>query len=85
MCPCVTRTDTGKSTQQGRSLGSNYYKLWVASAISNLGDGVRLAALPLLRLTKRFAKTSDRRAADPLEPRLGGEVTLRWLNGETEE
>lgn len=33
---------------QGRSPGSNYYKLWVASAVSNLGDGVRLAALPLL-------------------------------------
>ncbi|MFD6366531.1 SRPBCC domain-containing protein, partial [Streptomyces roseolus] len=23
-------------------------------------------------------------AADPLEPRLGGAITLRWLNGETE-
>ncbi|MFE0336624.1 SRPBCC domain-containing protein, partial [Streptomyces sp. NPDC058955] len=23
-------------------------------------------------------------AADPLEPRLGGKVTLRWLNGDTE-
>ncbi|MGW5424528.1 SRPBCC domain-containing protein [Streptomyces sp. NPDC003943] len=23
-------------------------------------------------------------AADPLEPRLGGRVTLRWLNGDTE-
>ena len=29
-------------------LGSNYRKLWSASAISNLGDGVRLTALPLL-------------------------------------
>ncbi|MDQ4058259.1 MAG: MFS transporter [Actinomycetota bacterium] len=44
----MAKTDTGQSTQRGRSLGSNYYKLWVASAVSNLGDGVRLAALPLL-------------------------------------
>ncbi|MDQ3964138.1 MAG: MFS transporter [Actinomycetota bacterium] len=29
-------------------LGPNYRKLWVASAISNLGDGVRLTALPLM-------------------------------------
>jgi MFS family permease len=43
--------DAGQTVQQGRSLGPNYYKLWVASAISNLGDGVRLAALPLLAAT----------------------------------
>ena len=29
-------------------LGHNYRKLWVASAVSNLGDGVRLTALPLM-------------------------------------
>jgi len=29
-------------------LGPNYRKLWAASAISNLGDGVRLTALPLM-------------------------------------
>ena len=29
-------------------LGPNYRKLWTASAISNLGDGVRWTALPLL-------------------------------------
>lgn len=29
-------------------LGQNYYKLWTASAISNLGDGVRITALPLV-------------------------------------
>jgi MFS family permease len=40
--------DAGQSIRQSISLGPNYYKLWVASAISNLGDGVRLAALPLL-------------------------------------
>ena len=32
-------------------LGPNYRKLWVASAISNLGDGVRLTALPLMAAT----------------------------------
>jgi MFS family permease len=32
----------------GESLGTNYRKLWTASAISNLGDGVRWTALPLL-------------------------------------
>lgn len=32
-------------------LGSNYVKLWMASAISNLGDGVRWVALPLLAVT----------------------------------
>jgi MFS family permease len=33
------------------SLGPNFDKLWLASAVSNLGDGVRLAALPLLAAT----------------------------------
>jgi MFS family permease len=32
-------------------LGPNYAKLWTASAISNLGDGVRWTALPLLAVT----------------------------------
>lgn len=32
-------------------LGPNYSKLWIASAISNLGDGVRWTALPLLAVT----------------------------------
>jgi MFS family permease len=32
-------------------LGSNYTKLWFASAISNIGDGVRWTALPLLAVT----------------------------------
>lgn len=32
----------------GEPLGANYRKLWTASAISNLGDGVRWTALPLL-------------------------------------
>lgn len=32
-------------------LGPNYIKLWSASAISNLGDGIRWTALPLLAVT----------------------------------
>jgi MFS family permease len=32
-------------------LGLNFQKLWMASAVSNLGDGLRLAALPLLAAT----------------------------------
>jgi MFS family permease len=33
------------------TLGSRYWKLWTATTISNVGDGVRLAALPLLVTT----------------------------------
>jgi MFS family permease len=32
-------------------LGTSYWKLWAASTISNIGDGVRFAALPLLATT----------------------------------
>jgi MFS family permease len=32
-------------------LGPNYSKLWAASSISNLGDGIRWVALPLLAVT----------------------------------
>jgi len=32
-------------------LGRGYWKLWSASTISNIGDGVRFAALPLLATT----------------------------------
>ncbi|HEX2029601.1 MAG TPA: MFS transporter [Nitriliruptorales bacterium] len=35
---------TGRPT----GLGANYWKLWTASAISNLGDGIDATALPLL-------------------------------------
>ena len=31
-----------------RALGPEYWKLWTATAVSNLGDGVRLAAFPLV-------------------------------------
>lgn len=34
-----------------RSLDSRFWRIWVASAISTLGDGVRTAALPLLAAT----------------------------------
>ena len=34
-----------------RGLGSNYRKLWSASTISNLGDGIDSAAIPLLAET----------------------------------
>ncbi len=30
------------------SLGPAYQRLWWATALSNLGDGIRAAALPLL-------------------------------------
>jgi len=37
----------------GRALGPAYRRIWTASTVSNLGDGVRLVAMPLLaaRLT----------------------------------
>ncbi|MBS3940011.1 MAG: MFS transporter [Actinobacteria bacterium] len=39
------------ATGTERGLGSNYRKLWTASAISNLGDGIDSAAIPLLAET----------------------------------
>lgn len=44
----------------GDPLGPNYQKLWTASAISNIGDGVRWTALPLLAasLTRDPAKVA---------------------------
>lgn len=35
----------------GKPLGANYWKLWVASVISNLGDGVSTIAYPWLAST----------------------------------
>ena len=32
-------------------MGANYWKLWWATAVSNVGDGVRLTAFPLLAAT----------------------------------
>jgi MFS family permease len=34
-----------------RRLGSEFRILWAAAAVSNLGDGLRVAALPLLAAT----------------------------------
>jgi MFS family permease len=36
------------ATAAPRGLGSAYWRVWVASTISNLGDGVRFVAMPLL-------------------------------------
>jgi MFS family permease len=52
-------------------LGMNYWRLWTASAISNLGDGVLLAALPVLA-----ARVTDNAAAIGLIMTL---MSLPWL------
>lgn len=41
----IVRTDRGRPS---RGLGREFGKLWAASAVSNLGDGVALVAAPLL-------------------------------------
>ena len=38
-------------TTRPQSLGVDYWKLWTAATVSNLGDGIRFAALPLLAAT----------------------------------
>jgi MFS family permease len=54
-----------------RNLGSNYWKLWTASLISNLGDGISLVAYPWL------ASAITR---DPVHIALIGVATrLPWL------
>lgn len=55
----------------GQRLGRDYWRFWAAAAASNLGDGIRLGALPLLALSL----TTDARL-------IGGVVsatTLPWL------
>ncbi|HEU4480511.1 MAG TPA: MFS transporter, partial [Actinomycetota bacterium] len=37
--------------EEPEKLGRDYQKLWLATAVTNLGDGVRVAALPLLAAT----------------------------------
>jgi MFS family permease len=37
-----------KKTKERITLGRNYWRLWTATAISNLGDGIALIALPWL-------------------------------------
>ncbi len=39
-------------------LGANYLRLWIAATVSNLGDGVTLAALPLLAASLTRSPTS---------------------------
>ena len=39
-------------------LGANYVRLWSAATVSNLGDGVTLAALPLLAASLTRSPTS---------------------------
>jgi MFS family permease len=52
-------------------LGANYVRLWAASTVSNLGDGVTLAALPLL------AASLTRSPASVAAVSFAG--TLPWL------
>ncbi len=42
---------TGSSPAPRSKLGRDYLKLWLATAVSNIGDGVRITALPLLAAT----------------------------------
>lgn len=53
------------------SLGRDYWRFWAAAAASNLGDGIRLGALPLLALTL----TDDAR----LISGVVAATTLPWL------
>ena len=58
-------------TRAGSGLGGDYWRFWAAAASSNLGDGIRLGALPLLALSL----TDDARL-------IGGVLaitTLPWL------
>ncbi len=41
-------TDTAETKTERITLGANYWRLWSASVISNLGDGVALIAYPWL-------------------------------------
>jgi MFS family permease len=50
--PATAATATAVEAPARRaSLGSRYWRLWSASVVSNLGDGVDVAALPLLAAT----------------------------------
>ncbi len=46
------------STPPSTRLGAAYWRLWTASAISNVGDGVLLAALPLLAARTTHSRLS---------------------------
>ncbi len=41
-------SDTGTSARSEGGLGANYWRLWTASVVSNLGDGVATVAYPWL-------------------------------------
>jgi MFS family permease len=60
-----------RTRETRRPLGSRYWRLWWASTISNLGDGIDLAALPLLAA----ALTRDPR----LVAGLATAARLPWL------
>lgn len=66
----MTALDHGSNTKRA-TLGINYWKLWAASGMSNLGDGVGQAALPLLAATL----TRDARLVGGLTTAL----MLPWL------
>lgn len=66
----MTALDHGSNTTR-TPLGANYWKLWAASGMSNLGDGVGQAALPLLAATL----TRDAR----LVAGLATSAVLPWL------
>jgi MFS family permease len=44
----MVRAGAAAGSSGSPGLGPDFHRLWAASTISNLGDGVRLAALPLL-------------------------------------
>jgi predicted MFS family arabinose efflux permease len=44
-------TTVEKESPVGEALGRPFYQLWIASAVSNLGDGVGLTAAPLFAAT----------------------------------
>lgn len=44
-------TTRSELASPGSRLGGEFHKLWTASGISNLGDGIWLVAAPLLAAT----------------------------------
>lgn len=80
---CVLVQDAGVAAQ-ARSLGSGFRALFVGSLVSNMGDGIRLAALPLLAasLTSSTLLISAVTAAQYLPwivfAPAGGALVDRW-------
>ncbi|MCA1706465.1 MAG: MFS transporter [Actinobacteria bacterium] len=48
---CRKRETAARVMAPARPLGRGYWMLWTAATVSNIGDGVRYAALPLLAVT----------------------------------